>query len=318
VTPISVIVPSLNQGRFIRQALESLCSQNYPGLEIIVVDGGSSDETLAILNEYSDKISWKSEPDKGQTDAIAKGFSKASSEWLAWLNADDIQTNNALWKVHETIEKEPNCSVLVGHGHYIDMAGNFLRPYPRIKVEPSVDVVRELFLKGYVAQPSVFFRKSAYFGVGGMRGELNFCMDYDLWCRLAVAGYKFGKIDFDISANRWYESTKTAAQLLDLLAEVAAVQIKIFGKVSPYFVQAISDNLYAKFYARLYGDAHHLIWRFLFFKVFCFFLNHRNPAHCLRGLLTESIAKSGPIQNDTLTVGDVLKYLKNKLFRGFR
>jgi hypothetical protein len=139
-----------------------------------------------------------------------------------------------------------------------------------------------------------------------------------LWCRFAIGGYKFAKIHSDISGNRWYESTKTASQLLDLLAEAVSVQQRIFGKVSAYFVQAISDNLYARLHAKFHSDANHIIFRLAYFKVMWVLLNYRSPWYCLKGLLSETIAKSGPIVNDKLTFRDLAKGLKKALCKNLR
>lgn len=234
----TVVVPSFNQGRFIDESLHSLLDQDYPSLEIVVVDGGSTDDTVERLKRYGDSISWISEKDKGQSDAIAKGFARAKHEWITWLNSDDVQCNRALWVVNNVIAASGDVDVVIARGHYMDADGANHRPYPTIAAGEGVDVVRELFVKGYVAQPSVFFRKSAYERVGGIDNTLTFCMDYDLWVRLALDGCRFTSCSTDVSGNRWYETTKTAGKLLELLAEVVANQVKHFGCVSPYFVQA--------------------------------------------------------------------------------
>ena len=303
-TAFTVVVPSYNQGRFIEETIDSLLCQAYPALEILVMDGGSTDDTVERLKRYGDRICWVSEKDSGQSDAIAKGFSRAKHEWITWLNSDDVQCNRALWAIAEVISNCPRVEVVVGQGHYMDEDGSNQRPYPTIATGGGVDVSSELFKKGYLAQPSVFFKKSAYRHIGGINPSLNFCMDYDLWVRFARAGCKFSACDVDISGNRWYAATKTAGQLLDLLAEVAANQVRHFGCVSPYFVQAVSDNLYQTFHGNQYGDGHHVLYRVLYFKTVWMWFNARRPLYCLRGLLCETIAKSGPIVGDKLTFGD--------------
>src|SRR5215475_1195994 len=169
---ISVVVPSFNQGLFIAETLDSLLEQGYPRLQILVMDGGSTDNTLEILRRYEAQIEWESKRDHGQSDAIAKGFARAVNPWLAWLNSDDIHCNSALWQVARAVERSPDADVVVGHGHYMDADGGNAKPYPTIEVGSKVDVGRELFEKGYVAQPSVFFRKSAYEAVGGIDRNL--------------------------------------------------------------------------------------------------------------------------------------------------
>lgn len=318
-TGFTIVVPSYNQGRFIDETLDSLLSQNYPNVEILVIDGGSTDDTRERLTRRGETIQWVSEPDDGQSDAIAKGFARASKPWIAWLNSDDIQSNRALWAVDRVIAADPTVDVVVGQGHYMDADGGNPRPYPTIETGPGVDVRKELFEKGFLAQPSVYFRKDAYERIGGVDRSLDFCMDYDLWVRFALQDCRFAPCADDISGNRWYETTKTAGQLLDLLAEVAATQRRHFGKVSPYFVQAISDNLYAKFHSAHHGDTYHLLYRTLYFKATWTWLNLHAPLYCARGLLMESIAKSGPLAGDKATWADwwrgLRKFTRQRLNR---
>jgi glycosyltransferase involved in cell wall biosynthesis len=188
---ISVVVPSYNHGRFIDAAIRSLLDQEYPNLEIIVVDGGSTDDTVQTLRAYGDRISWTSEPDQGQCDAIIKGFARASKDWFVWLNSDDTQCNRALWRVNDAVRGNPFVQVVVGGGHYMAEDGSFLRPYPTIAVAEDTDLKREFFERGYVAQPSVFFAKALYERVGGLSRSVHFCMDYDLWCKFALAYARF-------------------------------------------------------------------------------------------------------------------------------
>ncbi len=318
-TGFTVVVPSYNQGRFIDETLDSILGQGYPDVEILVMDGGSTDDTVERLKRRGSAITWVSERDEGQSDAIAKGFARATRPWLTWLNSDDVQTNRALWEVDRVIASNPSAEVVVGQGHYMDADGGNPRPYPTIAVGGRADPRRELFEKGYVAQPSVYFRKDAYERIGGLDRSLQFCMDYDLWVRFAMAECQFVPCMADISGNRWYETTKTTAQLLDLLAEVAATQRRHFGKVSPYFVQAISDNLYAKFHSAHQGDTYHLVYRTLYFKAVWAWLNVHAPLYCLRGLFLESIARSGPLVGDKLTWADwwsgFRKYARQRMNR---
>jgi glycosyltransferase involved in cell wall biosynthesis len=312
---ITVVVPSFNQGRFIDDTLASLLDQQYPNLEILVVDGGSTDDTVERLRRYGERISWVSESDGGQSDAIAKGFRRASRPWITWLNSDDVQCNRALWLVAAAAAANPGADVIFGAGHYMDIDGGNPRPYPTVAAGDTIDMRGEFFHKGYVAQPSVFFRKAAYDALGGINPGLRYCMDYDLWARFALSGCRFVRIEEDISGNRWYETTKTAGQLVQLLAELAATQVRLFGRVSPYVVQAISDNLYHEFHSVHAGDRHHMLYRLLYFKTVWLWFNARAPLYCLRGLLMETIAKSGPIVGDKLTWRDWWNGLRQVLRR---
>jgi glycosyltransferase involved in cell wall biosynthesis len=304
---ISLVVPSFNQGRFIDQTIRSLLDQHYPNLEVVIVDGGSTDDTIQRLKAYGDQIRWISEKDEGQTDAIIKGFARTTKPWITWLNSDDVQCNCALWRVDDAVAVDPEVDVLVGGAHYMDEDGYNPHPYPTIDIGPGIDVGKEIFERGYMAQPSIFFRRDLYDRVGGLNRALKFCMDYDLWARFAVSGAKFAKIDADISGNRWYQTTKTTGQTLDLYAEIVAIQHCIFGAVSPYYVQAVSDYLYAKFHAKAFGDRGHLFFRWLYFKALWVAVNARAPRYCLKGLVFQTIAKNGPIVGDRMTLRDWAK-----------
>jgi glycosyltransferase involved in cell wall biosynthesis len=311
---ISVVVPSFNQGRFIDQTIRSLLDQNYPNLEVLVMDGGSTDDTIERLKAFGDRVRVISEKDEGQADAIIKGFARTNKPWLTWLNSDDVQCNRALWRADEAVMAHPGAEVIVGEAHYMDEDGSNPRPYPTIDAGPGIDVRKEVFEKGYMAQPSIFFSRDLYGRVGGLSRGLNFCMDYDLWARFTTSGATFVRVKADISGNRWYATTKTAAQTLDLYAEVIATQHRVFGAASPYFVQAVSDHLYAKFHSPFFGDRAHLLFRWTYFKALWLALNARAPLYCAKGLLLQTIAKSGPVAGDRMTFKDwragVKSYIK--------
>jgi glycosyltransferase involved in cell wall biosynthesis len=303
---ISIVVPSFNHGRFIEQTIDSLLEQDYGNLEVIVVDGQSTDDTRERIRKYEGRIRWISEPDQGQSDALRKGFALATRPWLGWLNSDDVQCDRALWRVATAIGANPGVDVIVGRGHYMDEGGTFLRPYPTIDVGVG-DLVTEIFERGYMPQPSVFFSVDSYRRVGGINASLRYCMDYELWLRLAMAGAKFAAIDEDLSGNRWHAEAKTASQLLDLLGEVAATQRRLVGRVAPFYVQGISDLLYQTLRATHFGNTRHLFWRVLYFKALWVCLNAGSPLYCAKGLFTAWIAKSGPVEGDTLTAGELAR-----------
>jgi glycosyltransferase involved in cell wall biosynthesis len=296
---ITVVIPSFNQGEFIGDALRSINEQNYPTVQIVVQDGGSTDGTLEVLRSC-ESIEWSSEPDEGQSDAIIKGLAKAKYDWVTWLNSDDIQTNNALWKVNAAVSQHAEADVIIGNGHYMDREAKFLRPYPRIDLSPGSDVKYAIFEGGYLAQPSVYFRRAKYETLGGINKSLKICMDYDLWCRFALADLKFVALEDDISGNRWYEETKTSSQHLNLLAEVCATQTRLFGRVSVYYAQNLSDSLFHMIRGSHYGPKHSLWYRTLFFKTVWIWLNLHDPHWLRTGLLSRNVTRSGAIHKDEI------------------
>jgi glycosyltransferase involved in cell wall biosynthesis len=311
---ITVVVPSFNHGRFIDEALASLLDQDYPALEVVVMDGGSRDDTVGRLRRYGDRIAWTSASDGGQADAIAKGFARATRPWLAWLNSDDVHGPGALAAVADAIAHRPDADVVYGKGHYIDADGAYLRPYPTIEIGPDTDAATVMFAKGYLPQPSVYFRRELYTRVGGIDRALRYVLDYELWIRFALAGARFAMVDRDLSGNRWHADAKTAANIATLYAEAIAVQRRHFGRVSPYFVQAVSDHRYRE----LHGgrpDRDHLLRRWLYFKRAWIALNARRPLYCAKGLFAETIAKSGPVVGDRLSAREWLQGLGDLVLR---
>jgi glycosyltransferase involved in cell wall biosynthesis len=297
---ITVVIPSFNHGEFIADTLRSVISQKYPAVQIIVQDGGSTDATLDILRSFADKIEWSSEPDAGQSDAIDRGFAKAKYDWITWLNSDDIQSDDALWKVNAAVSKTSDADVVVGNGHYMDRQGKYLRPYPRIDLSPGSDVKHAMFEGGYLAQPSTYFRRKKYDAVGGINKSLDLCMDYDLWCRFALVNFKFVPVEDDISGNRWHDESKSSSQHLSQLAEVCATQTRLFGKVSIYYAQNLSDTLFQLIRGNYHGTQHGLFYRTLFFKSVWIWLNLHDQAWLRKGLIDRNVTRSGAIHRDEI------------------
>lgn len=311
-------MPSFNQASFLRDSIDSLLRQDYPKMEIIIVDGGSSDGSIDILKSYGESIVWSSDEDKGQADAINKGFALATGDWLGWLNSDDMLLGSALHIVNETIDKNPQASIIVGKGIYVDENGDFLRDYPAIEFGEKSNNLDQLFEKGFLPQPSVYFHRDAYISVGGIDIELDYAIDYDLWVRFAKEEFTFAGTDTNLSGNRWHQQTKTSTNLLDLLSEVVKIQLREFGRVSPYFVQAISDNLYSTLHSSIRGDRAHLLYRNLYFKSVWFWLNYSKPFYCINGLIFSNISKTDPVVGDELSFSEMVnysvKYLKSIIF----
>jgi glycosyltransferase involved in cell wall biosynthesis len=206
---ISVVVPSYNQGRFLPEALDSIFSQDYPHVEVIVMDGGSSDESVRIIESYAPKLTyWQSHPDGGQSAAINEGVTHATGEIVAWLNSDDFYCNNALWHVGRAHQAHPDHGLYLGRGYrYLERQGIFL-PFSRFP--PVLD--RKALIHGldYLLQPSSFFLRRAWTEVGGLDPSLYYAMDWDLLIRIAAL-YPAVTINDYLAVSREYEETKTSA-----------------------------------------------------------------------------------------------------------
>lgn len=183
---ISIVTPSLNQGEFIGETIRSVLSQEYPNLEYIVMDGGSSDKTLDILRSCSDRVKWISEKDKGQTDAINKGLRMASGEIVAYLNADDLLLPGALEKVAKTFMEKPGTMWVTGRCRIITETGQETRglitAYKNLWLRmhyPSL-----LFITDYISQPATFWRGSTLSELGYLDENLHYALDYEYFLRL--------------------------------------------------------------------------------------------------------------------------------------
>ena len=203
---VALVTPSLDQGAFLGAAIDSVLAQSYPDIDYLVVDGGSEDDSLEVLRSYGDRIRWISEPDRGQVDAIRKGFAEADGEVLGWLNADDLLEESAVEMAVEALGKAPEAGLVYGDGRLLDEAGRLLGPFAEI--EPF-SLWRLLYGLDYILQPAAFFRRSAYDAVGGLDSSLRWAMDWDLWIRLAtVAEVEY--LPREMARARVWAGTKTA------------------------------------------------------------------------------------------------------------
>jgi glycosyltransferase involved in cell wall biosynthesis len=179
---VSIVTPSFNQAAYLEEAMRSTLEQDYPRLEVIVVDGGSTDGSRAIIEKYAGRLAWwASEPDAGQTDAINKGFARASGEILAWLNSDDRYKPGAVRQAVEALGCNPAAVMVYGDADLINAAGQVIGRFDARQTD-----YRRL-RQGYVhiPQQAAFFRADAWRRVGPLDPTFFFAMDYDLWVRLA-------------------------------------------------------------------------------------------------------------------------------------
>jgi glycosyltransferase involved in cell wall biosynthesis len=179
---VSIVTPSFNQAPFLRRTIESVLTQDYPQIEYILIDGGSTDGSLEIIQEYADRLAyWESRPDQGQTDAINKGFSRATGKYLAWLNSDDVYQPGAITEAVDFLESHPDVGMVYGDCAFIDAQDREIGRFPAAQTDYS------RLRRGYVhiPQQASFFRADLWRKVGPLDPSFYFAMDYDLWVRLA-------------------------------------------------------------------------------------------------------------------------------------
>lgn len=204
---ISIVTCSYQQGRYLDATMRSVLDQAYPDLEYIVIDGCSSDESTTVIRAHEQELAyWISEPDRGQTDALIKGFNRARGEICGWLCSDDLLLPGALQKVAEFFATHPQVAAVYGDALWIDAAGDYIRP----KREMGFNRFVFLFDHNYIAQPSMFWRRDLYERVRGLDRDFNLAMDADLWERFS-RHTRIGHLPEYLSCMRYYPEQKTRA-----------------------------------------------------------------------------------------------------------
>ena len=209
---VSIITPSYNQSQFIERTIQSVLSQDYANIEYIIMDGGSTDGTIEILNKYSDKIIWKSEKDNGQSDAINKGLKMATGDIVAYLNSDDTYEPEAISKAVKFFQENPEKKWAYGKCKIINKKDQ--------KIRKPITAYKNLLLKKYsysklltenfISQPATFWKKELHQELGYFDENENFCMDYEFWLRLGQK-YPAGVINEYLANFRYYSNSKSGS-----------------------------------------------------------------------------------------------------------
>jgi glycosyltransferase involved in cell wall biosynthesis len=213
---ITVVTPSYNQGQFLEQTIDSVLGQNYPNLEYIVIDGGSTDNSVEIIRKYTGRLAfWVSEKDKGQSDAINKGFRRATGAIMAWLNSDDLYCDGALVRVAEFFGKHPEYGAVIGDLETIDKDSHFV---DMKKVVP-VTFKRTLYSGCAVPQPSTFWTRKAWEATGELDANLHYLLDYEFFLRMQAKGIWFGQLKWPLAQFRLHRNSKTVSEYKRLFWE---------------------------------------------------------------------------------------------------
>ena len=231
-TKISIVTPSFNQGQFIEDTILSVIGQNYPNVEYIIMDGGSTDNTVEIIKKYESKISyWVSEPDEGQAAAINNGFSIATGDILMWLNSDDMLMPNILNYIVSSVEKK-------GNGLFFGNCINFKEGNDLTSYGSDVIKANERFKINevdFIIQPSSFWTRKTWIQVGRLNTTLHFGFDWEWFIRAKEAGIKFFPISKTLSIYRWHDSHKTGTGGKQRQIELASIYEQYNPRLVPLY-----------------------------------------------------------------------------------
>ena len=234
---VSVVTPSYNAVRFIAETIRSVQAQDYAPIEHIVMDGGSTDGTVELLRQYP-HLKWISEPDRGQSDALNKGFKLAQGQFVGWLNADDTYNTGAVATAVKFLQTHPEVSIVYGDCAIIDEASRVTG-----LIATGAFSLAEQVLGNRIPQPSVFLRRSAVEASGGVNESLHYVMDYDLWLRLAAKGFKFAHVPGVLANFRICAGTKSVAQAERFWPEIVRCYERFFAiSELPDDVQALKHQ----------------------------------------------------------------------------
>ena len=226
---VTIVTPSYNQAQYIRATIESVLAQDYPHIEHIVMDGGSTDGTELIVKEYASRLTWISEKDRGQSHAINKGFRMARGEIVSWLNSDDIILPGAVSKAAAAMQRDPCLGAVYGEGYQIDEAGRVKCRFPW--TEPF-NLWKLVHVLDYILQQTVYFRKSVVADLGYLDESLHWGMDWDLFIRIGQL-YPIAHLPEFMGAIREYDTAKSFAGGRKRFAEIVRLVRKHSGKRYP-------------------------------------------------------------------------------------
>ncbi len=240
---VSIITPSYNQGKFIRETIESVLSQDYDNFEYIIIDGGSTDNTADIVKDYENRLTFIMEQDNGQSNAINKGFIMAKGEIVAWLNSDDLYEPHCISRAVKEFEENAKLALLYGEGYIIDENSNKIRIFEHTQ---EFDYWKLVNFWDYIMQPTAFFKKTYLQKVGYLDEQLHYCMDWDLWIKLAAVG-EVKYIPDLLACSREYADTKTNTGGDKRLEEIVCLLQKYSGKEKPLGIKSYrASSFYIK------------------------------------------------------------------------
>ena len=258
---VTVVTPSYQQASFIEETIQSVLTQTGVTTEYLVMDGGSTDGTLEILEKYGSRLQYLSEKDQGQTDAINKGFQRAQGRILAYLNSDDTYLPGALTKAVRFLDEHPEFAMVYAEGYHVDAQGRFLERY---YTEPF-DFQR-LAQVCFICQPTVFVRREMLSAVGYLDTRLQYTMDYDYWIRIGKR-YAIGYLPEYLARSRLHPENKTIFQRIQVHQEILDTVGRHYGRVPARWIAGYSHALLERYLSRK-GRVRDETFRFLVNAIF--------------------------------------------------
>jgi len=260
---ISVVTPSFNQAPFLEECIDSILSQNYPTLEYIIMDGGSSDGSVEIIKKYEKHLTyWQSQPDGGQYNAVNEGFKKTSGDIMAWLNSDDKYHRDAFFKVAYLFDSSPGVEWLSGHPAFWGKEGEFTHIEPVLPTYCRKDFLEGNYNQPFIQQESTFWKRSLWERAGGcLRTELEYAGDLELWIRFFRHALLYS-VDTFIGGYRGHGNQKACLFMDRYVAESEAVidnekklYTELYAAMSPLAPTPIELNIqgYKRYLSSLDG-----------------------------------------------------------------
>ena len=205
---LSIVTPSFNQGKFLEQTIRSVLDQGYEPLEYIIIDGGSTDESVEVIRRYEQHLAyWVSEKDEGQPHAINKGLARATGDIVAYINSDDLYLPGAFRAAVDYFRTHPSCEWLCGDTVYFEVEGGPTRP---IRTVLPASAAQCLSWDYKAPQPGMFWRRELL--KEGFQNRWRYCFDHELYVRLLLAGHSCEHLPVTVAAYRLHASSKTVAE----------------------------------------------------------------------------------------------------------
>ncbi len=218
---VSIITPSFNQGRFLGATIQSVLDQDYPQVEYILIDGGSQDGSLEVIQQYKARLAyWESQADRGQAHAINKGFEHASGQILGWINSDDLLLPSTVSRAVAALDQHPEAQAVYGRLERVDEDGCLI-PTPLLPKDRVVFGVDNFLHECSVNQAGCFWRREIMPGL--LDESLQYVMDYDYWIRMLLAGGRFMRLPEVVARFRLSRQSKTVGQALKMARESLAL-----------------------------------------------------------------------------------------------